>query len=283
MDFLKSVRSSIYGPEYYAALKKKPLSYSIQYFFVLTAWLAVIAAIIFLFSIIPALNGFLSNTGAKIVQYYPDELQINISHGKVSTNVAEPYFLKMPAEFAVSSTIQSNGLATSTPDNLLVIDTKDPFSIDEFNNDRTLFLLTSDSIVYLKDQSTVIQPIGADTSLVLNKGSVTSFLQKIQPYFKLIDIIVAIFIPIGIFVSLAFRLIYLFALALLIWLFARVRKIDAGYKQAYRWGIHLMTLPLILGALLWLLVPSFNFPFLFTILALISLVINLKDMPAAKD
>jgi hypothetical protein len=170
---------------------------------------------------------------------------------------------------------------SSSSENLLVIDTKDPLTVDEFQSDQTLVLLASDSVAYVKDQSMVIQPIVPDFSMIINKGVVTSFVQKIEPYFKFVDWAMAVLMPIGIFFALAFRLVYLFILALLIWGLARVSKINVGYKKAYQWGLHLMTLPLIVGTALWLIVPAVDIPFLFTVLALIMAALNLRHAPAS--
>ena len=278
MDFLKNVRDSIYGPAYYASLKDKPLSYSIKYFILLAVWLAVIAAAIFLFSIIPAINSFLTNASQKVVAYYPDELRITVASGSVSTNVPEPYFLKLPGELKTpAASSPSYSLSSSSPENLLAIDTKDPITVGEFQNDRTLILLASDSVAYIKDKSMVVQPISSNVSMNITKGTVVSFVEKVKPYLKIIDWVVAIFMPIGIFAGMMFRLIYLFFLALLVWAVMGIKKVSGGYKQAYRWGLHLMTLPMVLGVALWAIVPM-SIPFLFTILAIIMAVVNLKNV-----
>jgi hypothetical protein len=277
MDFQKTVRASVYGPEYYASLAGKPLSYSIKYFFALIAWVAVVAAVIMLFSIVPAVHSFLANASQKVIGYYPDGLQVAITNGKVSANVPQPYFLKLPAEFQTSASQAYD--ASSSPENLLVVDAKDPFTMGEFQNDRTLFLLTGDSIVYAKDrqsQSLVVQSLGSISSLDITKGSVASFIQKAEPYFRLIEWAVAILVPVVIFLAFALRLLYLFIIALLIWILARMSKMNIGYGQAYRWGLHLVTLPLLVTTALWLVVPGASIPFLFTVLTLIMAAVNLK-------
>jgi hypothetical protein len=282
MDFLKNVRDSIYGPVYYASLKDKPLSYSIKYFILLAVWLAVIASVVFLFPVVPVVNSFLENASQKVVAYYPDNLQVTVASGSVSTNVTEPYFLQLPDELKTSlASSSSYGISSSSPENLLVIDTKDPITVSEFQGDRTFVLLASDSVAYTKDQSMVVQPIGSNVSMKINKAAVVSFVGKVRPYFRLIDWAIAILMPIGIFLGMIFRLIYLFFLALLIWAVMGIKKVGGGYKQAYRWGLHLMTLPMILGIALWVIVPGVNIPFLFTVITLIVAAVNLKNVSSA--
>ncbi len=189
--------------------------------------------------------------------------------------------MKLPRELASSSSLGAYSVGTSSIENLVVIDTKDPFTQDEFRNDKTLALITKDSLVYVKNSSIVIQPIGPSVSFVANRNTVASFMGNVQPYFKFLDLIVAILVPIGVFGGMLFRLLYLFLLALLIWAFTGIRKIPGGYGQAYRWGLHLMTLPLILTTFVWLVFPGANVPFLFTVIALIMTGVNVRNLPAA--
>jgi hypothetical protein len=282
MDFLRNLRASIYGPEYYKSLGEEPFSYSLKYFFVLIAWLAVISAAVFLVSAIPAVNSFLRTTSAQIVQYYPSGLQITVASGSVSANVPQPYFLALPPSIAANLSSSSHGgvVSSSLPENLLVIDTKDPITVDEFEKDNTVALLASDSLAYAKNGSMVVQPIGSGVSFVVNKASATAFVEKAEPYFAWVDWVIGILMPIGIFAALACRLVYLFILALLVWGLARVSGVGVGYMKAYQWGLHLMTLPFIVGIASWLILPGVNIPFLFTILALLAAAINLRHAPA---
>jgi hypothetical protein len=280
MELLKNIRSSIYGPAYYASLSGKPFSYSMKYFLLLAVLLTVVLSVVMLFSIVPNVRSFLMTASSKIVDYYPSELQVTISHGKVSTNVAEPYFLKLPAEFTAKVTTPP--ASSSAPENLLVIDTKDPFTVDEFRNDHTLLLLMGDSFAYVRDQSKQdidIQPLGQNFSMVFNKGTVASFVQRMRSYFWIIYAGTIVLVPIGVFIGMMVRLIYLFLFAVLVWAFMRMRKMNGGYKKAYRLGLHLMTTPLIIGVFCSIFIPAENIPFLFTAIALIMMVVNVRSVP----
>ncbi len=283
MDFLKNLRASVYGPEYYRSLGEKPFSYSLKYFLILIAAIAVVSAAVFLVSAIPAVNSFLRTTSAQIVQYYPSDLQITVASGSVSTNVPQPYFLPLlPAIAAnISSSSYDGAVSPSSSENLLVIDTKDPITVDEFEKDNTIALLASDSLAYARDGGMVVQPIGSGVSFVVSRASVTAFVEKAKSYFVWVDWAIGILTPIGIFVALACRLVYLFILALLVWGLARMSGVSVGYKKAYQWGLHLMTLPFIVGTAFWLILPGANIPFLFTILALLAAAINLRHAPPA--
>jgi len=281
MELLGNIRSSIYGPAYYASLTEKPFSYSIKYFLSLAVVLTVVLSAVMLFSIVPNVHSFLSTTSAKILDYYPSDLQVTISHGKVSTNVTEPYSLRLPAELMAKRTASS--ASSSVPENLLVIDTKDPFTVDEFKNDHTLLLLTGDSFAYIRDQSKQdidIQPLGQNFSMVLNKGTAASFVQKMRSYFWIIYAATIVLVPVGIFIGTMVRLAYLFLFALLVWVFMRMRKITSGYKKAYQLGLHLVTTPLIIGVFCSIFIPTENIPFLFTAIALVMMVVNIRSVPS---
>ena len=97
MSFLQNIGKSIYSPEFYKELLGLPFSFSLKYFYSLAVVLAVALAVIFSFKIIPAAQPFLQSIGPQVLNYYPDELVITIKNGDVSTNVAEPYLLPLPA------------------------------------------------------------------------------------------------------------------------------------------------------------------------------------------
>jgi hypothetical protein len=205
-----------------------------------------------------------------ILLYYPDELEIVIKEGKVSTNVQEPYFIKI-----------SSDSKNSLVENILVINTKDSFSLENFKDYKTACLLTEENLVcYDSNQTIKINPLTNIPDFKLDKSIVSSFLTKIQPFFKLFYPFFILVFFITIFIVSLWRMIYLFFGALLIWLVAKIRKVDIGYKKSYQLGLHLMTAPFLIDFLityvLKLLGVSFNIPYFFTIVLVITAVLNLK-------
>ena len=86
MNLISDLRGSVYDPEYYKGLLKKPFSYSLKYFFFLALSLAFIGALLSLFTVLPNLNSFLQELGPKILSHYPQDLVITIKDGVVSTS-----------------------------------------------------------------------------------------------------------------------------------------------------------------------------------------------------
>lgn len=274
MKFIWDIRKSIYGPNYYKELTAKSFWHSFKYYLLLAIILAVITAVSFLFSIFPAVKVFINNAESEVLNYYPDELQIFIKNGQASTNVAEPYFLKLPPEIKESVTKKNN--APQDLENLLVIDTKNEFNIDQFKNYKTLVLLGKKNAVYYGDGKITIQSLEKISDFKLDKPLVVSMLEKVRPYLRFIFPVVAIVIFFVMFLGIDSNLFYLLFAALIIWFIARRRKIAIGYKKSYQLGLHLMTPALLLDSLLLIISPNLHITFLFTGVTLITAVFNLR-------
>ena len=274
MRLIWEIRDSIYGPEYYQGLIARPFSYSLKYFLTLAVLVAFIVSVTFLTYIVPVLQSFLTNVGTKVLEYYPSELQITIKNGIASSNVQEPYFVKFPPEFKDSMVENKN--VPDDLENLFVIDTKTTPTIDQFKNYKTLLLLTKDSVVNYDNGKITIQPLDKISDFTLDKTKISSFLDKAQPYFKFIYPIVAIISFFVFFIGIDANLFYLLFAALLVWLIARVKKINVGYKKSYQLGLHLITGAMLLDNLLFLVVPRAHIPYLFTATIVILAVVNLK-------
>lgn len=267
MSFFSDIKNSVYSPKFYGEVLAKPFSFSFKYYFLFILLLSLITTVVLSFSIAPKVVSFVDLALNRGVDFYPSELEINIVDGKVSTNVQEPYFLRMPAELKTS---ELQGM-----ENLIVIDTKNDFSLARYASYKTAILLTETSIVYPRDGAIAIQPLNEVSGLTINKLIVVSFVNKIKPFVRFIYPIMGLFIWIAQFFALAFKLVYLFVAALLIWLIAATKKIKLGYWKSYRLGLHLMTLGIIMQAV-FSIADIVVFPFFFTLLLVALALINIK-------
>jgi len=270
MKFFKNIKNSIYNPNYYNSVIAKPFSSSLKYFLLFILLLTLLTTIILSFTTIPKIKFFIDTVSKEILRYYPDELEIVIKKGKVSTNVQEPYFIKI-----------SSNSKNILVQNILVINTKTPFSLENFKDYKTACLLTEENLVcYDENQAIKISPLTNIPDFKLNKLIVSSFLTKIQPFFKLFYPLFILALFMIIFIASLWRMIYLFFGALLIWLVAKIRKIDIGYKKSYQLGLYLMTTPFLINFLIkYALKPlgvPLNIPYLFTIVLIVMAVLNLK-------
>jgi len=273
MKFFKNIKNSIYSPSYYNSVITKSFSSSLKYFLLFILFLSLLTTIILSFTTIPKIKSSIDTMGKEILRYYPDELEIVIKKGKVSTNVQEPYFIKAPI----------SGL-----ENILVINTMVSFSLENFKDYKTACLLTKENLVcYDENQTIKIIPLTNVSDLKLNKSIVSSFLIKIQPFFRLFYPLLILVFFMVIFIISLWRMIYLFFGALLIWLVAKVRKVDIGYKKSYQIGLYLMTAPFLIDFLIkYVLEPlgvPLNIPYLFTIALVVMTVLNLKTKTIVKN
>lgn len=275
MELFKKIKNSIYNPNYYSELIEKPFSYSLKYYLVFTLLIAFLGMIILSFTAVPSIKSFLDTVGSDILNQYPNELEIVIKNGKASTNVSEPYFVAASEEWKGGEK------------NIFVIDTKNPFSIEGFKNYQTECLLTQDSLACYDENGTIkITSLAQIPNFTLNKDTVSSFFNKITPFFKLTYPIFIIGAWLGIFTGYTFRFVYLLFAAILVWIIAKIKKVKIGYGKSYQLSMHLLTLPIIITFLFNYIikhfVTGFSIPYFFIVLFLIMAVINLKPRAVAE-
>jgi len=282
MKLINNIKSSIYNPGYYSEILNKPVSYSFKYFLSLAGLIALITTIIISFSALPKMNKFINEIGPNVLKYYPDNLEVTVRDGKVSTNVPEPYFIKIPAEFKNNGQGLGNKSTRTAPDitemdNLLVIDTASPLTIDLFKSYKTLALLSRDSMAYYDNNAVKIQSLDKTFNGIITKAKVSEAINKVMPYLKILPFVLVPIIFIFSFIGFVLgNLFYLIFGAFVIWVAAKIRNRKLGYGTAYQIGFHAITLGVILESTVFWFYPNLEFPFFFTILMLAIVWINLK-------
>lgn len=266
MRFFQTIKNSIYSPEFYSQISQKSFGKSVGYFLLLVLILTAIKSLTLIGPLIFELPNQLQTIIKETVNCYPEDLEIKISSGQVTTNVKEPYF------------IDSCEMAQDTNQPLLVIDTNTPFSKTQLDQYKTVAWLTKDSIVHKKsDLETRSYSLTEIKDFKLNKAFVDSLSSMISPWLKFAGPAVMFLAFIGIYLSYDFKLIYLLALTTVIWLLAKIFKKTLPYGQSYKLGLYAMTLGLIVELLVSLtsnLTGFSGFPFMFTIITLGVVFIN---------
>lgn len=284
-QFFITIRDSIYNPKFYHELLKRPMGFSLKYFFLFILIVAILTTAVVSSQIIPLINRGVGTAAEQVLAQYPDELVITIKNGQASTNVAEPYAIKMPQEWLKAYTSQSSPEASWEPENLVVIDTSavaSSFSLDALKARKTATLLTKDALVVAKNPNELsVLPLKAIPDASVSKPMLTDLREKIRPWLKFLGPVVAFVLLVVIFIGGMSQLAYLLIAALLIWALTAIMKIKTGYTKAYQIGLHAITLPMIAGLLFDAIAHRPRAPFLFTILMLIVVGINLKPRSAA--
>ena len=272
MNFFKTIANSIYSPEFYKSLVKGEYKSSFGYFFLFILICAVLKTA-FIMPQIFVFQDVVATMGAEAVEKFPADLKVMIKNGKVSTNVEEPYFVPVPESKDANS-------ALAGIKNLIVIDTKTPYSAEQLDKYKTLAWLTSDSVFYSRERSGKIETFALTgvKDFTLDKSFLDSKFKTFSPLFKMIGPLLVVLAMIGIYVAYISQLLYLFFLALLVWLVATVMKIKLDYWVAYRVGVHAITASLLVGLIFTLIqiwVPIRPFFFMSTFIALIVAGVNL--------
>lgn len=277
MEFLKNIQRSIYNPEFYQGLLMKPFSYSLKYFVLFSLLIALIATIYLSFSVLPKINDFLENVSPTVLNYFPDDLEIVIEDGLASTNVPEPYLLEMPfgvpEDVEMRPDIQGYGI-----ENLLVIDTRsDEATLEEFKSYNTIMLLNRKTLMYYDENQVAIQSLAEMPDFKLDKGVIASLLAKVAPYFRFVGPLFIVFVFCGYFAFVFLgRMFYLIFAALLIWIIAKIRKVNIGYPKAYQLGLHLITASLLYQLIFGLILDISKSSLLFIGLIAILAIVNLR-------
>ena len=273
----QTIKNSIHNPDFYRGLSGTPFKTSLKYFYTLGLVLVFIATLFYSIIFVPALYAFLRAAGPKILNYYPSELVVTLKGGHVTTNVTEPYYLKMPPELQSLASEKQFKEA----ENLLVINTQAPFSVDELKSYKTAILLTGDSLVYDNGNGKIeIHSLAAMPDQEISQSTVADLLGKIQPFLKfLVPLLVVGLFLVGLLIY-SNILVYLLLGIFLVKLVLKLKKLpQVGWMQAYQIGLHAATLGILVVLILRLAAPGVYFPFLFTTLFIIALWTNLRPAP----
>lgn len=273
MRFFDTLRSAIYNPDFYSKIKKTGLGQTLGYFFLLALTLTLINSLVLSYELgikVPEeIKKFISQT----VSSYPQDLQISISSGQVSTNAEEPVFIPFP-QLGTEQKIDSLN-------NLLVIDTKTPYSATQFDQYKTLFWLTKDSLFYQSreyDQRSVNLTDVKDFKI--DRYFIENIVEKINPWLKLIGPILIAAVFIGLFIGFSFNLVYFLVLAVLIFFLGSIFKWGLNYSASYKIAVFSSTLSFLVDLVLFntgIYTGFYGFPFLFTLISLCIATINLQN------
>ncbi|MEK7646079.1 MAG: DUF1189 family protein [Patescibacteria group bacterium] len=242
MSIFKDIKNSVYSPQFYSHIitgsGSKAFWYFIKFNLLLVAVVTVIAGAI----LIPLAMTFLSQENvSSISSYYPQDLEVVVKKGIVSTNVTEPYAIAMPEKWT------SEKPSSDEPKNLLVINTKAPFTIESFDAYDTVVLLTKDSLVARDDNKgkLTIQKL-EDLNVTINRAQINTWTTSIVPFLKVIIPFVLVGLAIGLFLLILISKLFLIAIgAVLLFIAGKITKSSVTYSQWFKIGLYAVT-PLIL-------------------------------------
>lgn len=275
-QLFNAIQNSVYNPQFYRELESKPLRYSLKYYSAFAVLVAIILTIVSSVPLVVNISTAVSGFPQKFFEYYPDDLEVTVTNGVLSTNVDEPYVLPVPSEF--TDIARENDISE-----FVVFDTKEPFSIEQFNASHALVWVGARQFAYRDKNSAVrIQGFEPNSNVTINETKLRKAESYISPYYHFVGPVLVVLIFMGLLFALGFNFLYLFLGALFIHLLLRVMKQKMSYGRCYQIGLHALTLPVLIHVLL--AVSPFAFsglPLTATIVMLVVVYFNFREMQHA--
>ncbi|MBP9691252.1 DUF1189 family protein [Candidatus Woesebacteria bacterium] len=265
---------------YYKEILKAPFSFSLKYLAFLIFVTTAIQIITLSFNaalLLPKLPVGLSNISRYLDNAYPEDLVVTMKKGVVSVNQPTPYTIDFP-EFTSEVGVE-HGI-TFDPD----------ARVDDFNALSTMVLVTDREFVYgdyssaSKGQYRVfpISPEREDGTL--DRGQYDLFLSQVNEVFDQIvrfaPLMLVVFAVVTPFIVAAFSImwmmVYLIVMTAILYIVMKSFKQSILFWKLYQMGMHGLSVPILATFIMTLL--GFSFPFVFTSIFLLWMVIVLSKM-----
>lgn len=279
--FARITQCSI-DPSSYRLVRAKGLGSAYGYLYcllVLTWYVSVLWISAMIVNVMPTVKRVALDMEQTIPTLYPDKLILTVESGSLSTNVREPYIIKMPEHWA--SFVR--GLAMELPTNLVVIDTN--AAAEDYEALDTAFLLTEKyGVVKDKDNGQLrMFPYGeyGDAKTVVEKRDVVNLfnlgvreMKKAYPTIKTFSIVALAVSPFTLATfSLLWWMFILLIGSLLLYFASSMAKWNYTYGEIYKLSVYGATPVIILGMLLWIvgtplpwLLPAFFLVWMWVVL-----------------
>ena len=269
MRFFYTIGYSIFNPTFYRTLPKTPLWKALLYFFILIFLLTFIRIAVYAYSYIPEVNMMIEESVAYIDNQYPDDLEITIENGMVSTNLDAPYFFQMPGAIEEDYDF----------DYLLMIDTETPFTLEDFEEYRTAAWLTKDAIYTIDENEGVsMRSLANIEYMYIDKSIINRYIDQYSGWFPFIAPMLLLFLFLLYVAIESFTLVYLLLLSIVLLLAVRLAGIPLKYVDIYKISIYASTLGLIVKHMIEItpLLSGLNeVRFVFTIITLFVFTFNI--------
>lgn len=274
--FIHVLKKTFTSPLYYKEILKAPFSFSLKFFIFYFFLFSIITTLFVSINFLSKTQSYIRNLPAMLIEAYPEELELKIRNGEVSTNVKEPFKITVKEVEKVFEENKDNVLGAKEEDveNILVIDTSG--TMEDFEKYNTAVLITKKNIMYISDQGRHESiPLSEVGDVTINRNMVEMFVGKAAPLLNLVFPGLVLFVFIGTFSFLPFaNMVYLLFFALVLWIIAKLMKYVLSFRKAYQMGLHLVVITTTLFGLLSLIKVNVTFPFLQTIiLSVLSIVI----------
>lgn len=285
--FFSTVLDSASKPAGYKKHLSEPLSRPLGYLYWLLVCLTFVGIVVTVGTYVivrPAMREFIATSVQELPHAYPEELIVTVTGGTLRANVDQPYVLD--PWFWKGPTIQDEIADGDVPAHFLTIDEEG--SAEEYRVYDTLILATRSSIVFPDNDGSLQVMLLKDMeeNFTIDKAAYDALVAAVLPFINMlpfiIDVCVLLLLLLAPFVGAGFLwilyLLYLLFLTLPVWAISAMMGRGLSYDQIWKISIFGLTLPLLVNFVLGFL-PSMGFPFLFSIIFLVWMIIVLSKLP----
>jgi hypothetical protein len=259
--FFYSFKKSLFDLKYYGVVSKASFSFSLKYLLFLVLIFFVIKTIglagAYIYNrpqITPQVNRMLGYAQ----DFYPEELELKVEKGQLSTNVKEPYIVEL-----------DKNLRMGEKKHFLTIDTQG--TIEDYPYYNTYILATRNAVVYPSksnnsevSQTSVFYFRDMKNGFTFDRSEYDFLIDNIRPYASRAVFFVDWFVSFGLLFFLVFGSLFwttaimvgLLALTFVVWIVSLLLKKPYNYGDLYKMGMHAVTWPIIFGEA----VRYFNLP-----------------------
>ena len=278
LGFFKTLGASLYSPGFYAEIHKRTFGQAFWFFARLALLVSTGVTLMIGVPILAILLGFSGNFDEKITEAYPNELVITIDQGKVTTNVEEPYSIPIPFTDTELQKFPSEFRAK----NLIVLDTKTPFTGEQFEAYETLAWLTRDSLFFYNADDAEIggYPLKNVKKMEITEQAVQAFVGKLMGLMKWLAPMMGLMMWAMMWAGTTlWGLGYALVLAVLISILRSILGQNASYGASYLIALYAMTWVVVFNIILTGLAAATafeSFTFLVMLLVMIAVGWNLS-------
>lgn len=267
----ETFKKSIYNLTFYKEVAETPFSEALRYYVKITLVFSLILTIFFGAISIPFGISFVKNRAPVLVkEYYPKDLSVHIEKGIALANVEMPYLVPLKGN-AIN--------ATSSMQNLMVINTNEDFSKNKFVEYKTYSLLTRTDLVTQDSNGAItITPLPSRSTITISQDQLFSWIGNIQKYTWAIVVAIVVGTFTVIFCGYLMYLVPLVLFALIPKFIAYIKKSPISYSSAYKMSLYAIIPALALKALLGMLGVFFLPPYFTLLVFLLVISLNMREM-----
>ena len=270
MHFFETVKESLYSPSLYSSLPKRSLGASVKYFFLLSLLCAAILLLIDGNKIVKGVVIFRDVVITKLVSAYPEDLEITVKNGTITSNKQAEFQMPFPAGENVTEKPERT--------NVVVIDTNEKFTLEKWEKADTYVWVGNDLVAWVDNKGFKMAPASQLPEGALNRALIDTYYKMLLPFLAWLPAAALVGVGVVFFFNFILHFFWAFVLAVLVLIIAHNLKKKFSYGDAYKTTLHAMTIGFLLSILEQFGVP--HVPFVFSVLTLVVAYASLSGAPA---